>query len=108
MADRQHRIADYQYALEAGSGYGRLSLWDEQGALVGEIGFLEAGRVLPGPRIAPDLAHGAGFMPIERLVPLVDMLRNEPPVFLRLDDQPPGYLSLCTATPAASDSKGAA
>ncbi len=99
MADRRHRIADYQYALEAGSGYGRLCLWDERGTLVGEIGFLEAGRALPGPRIAPDLAHGAGFMAIERLVPLVDMLRHEQPVYLALDDQPPGFLSICTASP---------
>lgn len=98
MADRKHRIARYDYALEAGSGYGRLSLWDEGGQLVGEIAFLEAGRTLPGPRIDGDLAHGAGFMPIERLVPLVDMLRHEHPVFLTLDDQPPGFLTLGTAT----------
>ena len=96
MADRQHRIARYHYAIEAGSGYGRLSLWDEGGSLVGEIAFLESGRALPGPRLASDLAHGAGFMPIERLVPLVDMLRNGQPVFLTLDDQPPGFFTLGT------------
>jgi hypothetical protein len=102
VAHRQHRIAEYQYGLEAGSGYGRLSLWDEHGRLVGEIGFLEAGRSLPAPRLAQDLGHGAGFMPIERLVPLVDMLRNEQPVFLKLDDQAPGYLTLATGKPLSA------
>ena len=105
MADRKYRIAQYHYAIEAGSGYGRLSLWDEGGKLVGEIAFLEGGRTLPGPRLAGDLTHGAGFMPIDRLVPLVDMLRNEQPVFLTLDDQPPGFLTLGTEArePAAGE-----
>jgi hypothetical protein len=63
---------------------------------------------LPGPRIAGDLAHGAGFMPIERLVPLVDMLRNEQPVFLTLDDQPPGFLTVGTGEQVRAAAEGCA
>jgi hypothetical protein len=97
--DRQHRIADYRYDIEVGGGYGRLYLWDPEGRLVGEIGFLEEGRALPGPRLDRDLSHGVGFMAIGRMPPLVDMLRNENPVYLVLNDEPPGFLSLTTGAP---------
>jgi hypothetical protein len=96
---REHRIAEYRYAIEVGGGYGRLSLSDAEGRLVGEISFLEDGRALPSPRLDRDLAHGIGFMAIGQMAPLVDMLRNEHPVYLVLDDEPPGFFSLRTGTP---------
>ena len=99
MADRQHRIAQYHYAIDVGGGYGRLSLWDSEGHRVGEISFLEEGRALPNPKLDRDLSHGVGFMAIGHMAPLVDMLRNEDPVYLVLDDEPPGFFSLRTGAP---------
>lgn len=96
---RQHRIAQYHYAIEVGGGYGRLSLWDPEGRLVGEIGFLEDGRALPNPKLDRDLSHAVGFVSVGHMAPLVDMLRNEHPVYLVLDDEPPGFFSLRTGTP---------
>lgn len=96
---REHPIAQYHYAIEVGGGYGRLSLSNVEGRVVGEISFLEDGRALPNPRLDRDLSHGVGFMAIGLMAPLVDMLRNEHPVFLVLDDEPPGFFSLRTGTP---------
>jgi hypothetical protein len=96
---KQHRIAQYHYAIDVGGGYGRLSLSDAEGRVVGEISFIEDGRALPNPKLDRDLSHGIGFMAIGHMAPLVDMLRHEHPVYLVLDDEPPGFFSLRTGTP---------
>ncbi len=97
MGTRKHRVARYAYAVDAGSGFGRLTLWDDAGCAVGEIGFVDEHRPLPGPKLANDLSHGVGFLPASRMLTLVDMLRNEQPVYLTLCDEAPGFVSLHTS-----------
>ena len=98
MSERQHLIARYAYVLEAGTGFGRISLWDAGENLIGEIGFLEEGRSAPNPKLANDLSHGIGFLPTSRMTALIDMLRNEEAVYLALSDEPPGFFSVHTTS----------
>jgi hypothetical protein len=94
--ERHHRVGRYAYAVEAGSGFGRLTLWNPQGEAIGEIGFVEENRPVPNPRLATDLSHGVGFLAASHMLGLIDMLRNEPNVFMSLSDDPPGFLSIHT------------
>lgn len=97
MSARRHRIARYEYAFDAGlGGAARLVLWNEAGAKLADIGFLDEDGPVPRPRIAPDLAYAAAFMRMRALAPLIDMLRNESPVFLTLDDATPGDVLIST------------
>jgi hypothetical protein len=97
MPARRHRIARYEYSFDAGmGGAARLVLWDDAGAKLADIGFLDSDGVVPRPRISPDLSYAAAFMQMRALSPLIDMLRHEAPVFLTLDDAAPGDVLIST------------
>jgi len=97
MPTRRHRIARYEYSFDAGmGGAARLMLWDDAGTKLADIGFLDSEGAVPRPRIAADLGYAAAFMRIGALPPLIDMLRNETPVFLTLDDTAPGDVLIST------------
>ena len=97
MPARRHRIARYDYSFDAGlGGSARLTLWGEAGAKIADIGFLDSSGAVPRPRIAPDLAYASAFMRLDALAALIDMLRHEAPVYLTLDDAPPGDVLIST------------
>ena len=97
MPARRHRIARYDYSFDAGlGGTARLTLWGEAGGKLADIGFLDSTGAAPRPRIAPGLDYAAAFMRLDALAALIDMLRHEAPVFLTLDDAPPGDVLIST------------
>jgi len=104
MTARRHRIARYEYTFDAGlGGAARVVLWGEGGAKLADIGFLDSEGAVPQPRISPDLTYAAAFMQLRALAPLIDMLRNESPVFLTLDDAAPGDVLITTLEGASHD-----
>lgn len=97
MPARRHRIARYEYSFDAGlGGAARLTLWGEAGGKLADIGFLDAERAIPRPRVSPGLDYAAAFMRVDALAVLIDMLRHEAPVFLTLDDDAPGDVLIST------------
>jgi hypothetical protein len=104
MTARRHRIARYEYSFDAAlGGPARLTLWDPAGAKLADIGFLQGDSSLPQPRIAPDCTYAAAFMRASALAPLIDMLRNESPVFLMLDSATPGDVLISTLDETTHD-----
>jgi hypothetical protein len=107
MAKRRHTVGNYDYSIDAGLGEpGRLRLWAPDGRQLAEIGFVSPDTAVPAPRLAPDLSSAAAFLKSSVLGALLDMLRNEKPVFLTLDDTPPGYVHVHTRKTRAPRSSG--
>jgi hypothetical protein len=47
---------------------------------------------VPAPVLAADLCSATAFFKQKMLAQLVDMLRNEKPVKVTINDQPPGFV----------------
>lgn len=97
MAHRMHRVGAYDYSIDAGLGEpGRLRLWAPDGHQLAQLGFVADDTAVPSPRIAADLSSAAAFIKCGTLAVLIDMLRNEQPVYVTFDDGPPGFVLVHT------------
>lgn len=97
MSIRRHPIARYHYAIDVSAdGAGHLTLWDADGARIGDIGCLDEGAALPAPKLASDLSSAAAFIHASNMPALLDMLRNESNAVLCLDGAAPGYVTFET------------
>ena len=97
MASSTRLIAHFQYSIDAGTGEpGRLELWDASGCRLAQVGFVTDTARVPPPRLGGE--DGArGFLRLSALPALLEMLRCREPLYLDVDDEPPGYLSIRTA-----------
>jgi len=96
MSFKVHDIKQYNYAFDARLGApGQLQLWGDQGK-VGQIEFIDDELPVPQPVFPPDLSSAKIFFKRSALVGIVDMLRNEGPVRLTINDQHPGFVLLHT------------
>jgi hypothetical protein len=96
MAFKVHQIAKYNYAFDArAGGAGRLQLWGDAGK-VAEIGFVDDTAPVPAPTLAADLNSATVSFRRSALLGLVDMLRNESPVSVTINNQPPGFVFVHT------------
>jgi len=95
MTIKAHHICRYQFAVDISQGIvGRITLWGEGSQPVGEIVGLETGQHMPPPRITGDLSHATTFVGADALPTLVDVLRHEKDVFMRIDNTPPGFVTI--------------
>ncbi len=96
MAFKVHDIKQYNYSFDArAGGAGRLQLWGDKGRIA-EISFVEDTAAVPPPTFPPDLSSATAFFKRSALAGLIDMLRNEAPVRVTINDQPPGFVFVHT------------
>ncbi len=98
MAFTVHEVAKYNYSFSStDGGSGTLQLWSLT-AEVARINFVDDDAPLPPPTIAPDLSAAVATFRLSALAGLVDMLRNEKPVRVTINDQAPGFVFVHTGT----------
>jgi hypothetical protein len=98
MAFQVHQVSNYNYSFDArAGGAGRLQLWGDHGKVL-DIGFVDDGAPVPAPTLAADLSSATASFRRSALPGLVDMLRNERPVKVTVNDQPPGFVFVHTGT----------
>ena len=96
MAYKVHQIKDYQYSFDARiGGPGRLQLWGDLGRIA-DIGFVGEASAISAPVIAADLNSATVSFKRSALPDLIDMLRNESPVSVTINNQPPGFVFVHT------------
>lgn len=87
MASKTHLITRYQYSFDArAGGPGGLRLWSDL-ARIADIGFVSETAAVPDPVIAADLTSAAVWFRRSALSGLIDLLRNQKPVRVTIDDQ---------------------
>jgi hypothetical protein len=103
MAFKVHEILKYNYSFDARlGGPGRLQLWGD-GALVANISFVDDGAAVPAPVLSGDLNSATAFFRRSALPGLIDMLRNEGPVSVTINNQPPGFVFVHTGLEPAGE-----
>lgn len=96
MAFKVHQVKKYNYSFDARAGApGRLQLWSDTG-LVAEVGFVDDGAAVPPPVLSPDLTKAKIYFKRSTELGLVDMLRNENPISVTINNQPPGFVFVHT------------
>lgn len=91
MACEVHQVKNYNYSYDArAGGPARPQLWGSQGSIA-EISFVDDTSPVPAP-VPPDLYGATIFFRRSMLPDLIDMIRNESPVSVTTNDQPPGFL----------------
>jgi hypothetical protein len=97
MAFQTHTIARYNYSFDARlGGPGLLQLWGADGSKLADISFVDDSAALPPPQLWPNLSGAKAAFRRSSFPLLVDMLRNEAPVWLVVNDQPPGFVFVQT------------
>ena len=103
MAFKVHEIKQYNYSFDARSGgASRLQLWGARGR-VADIWFVDDGTAVPAPVLAADLASANISFKRSALPALIDMLRNESPVSVKINNQPPGFVFVHTGLEPAGE-----
>ncbi len=98
MAHVFHIIKRYSYDFDLGTGAPRLlQLWTAS-ALVADIHFYPDGQLRPAPALQPGLTSAVLSCPASLCPSLIDLLRNEKPVRLFLDDTTPPGLAFLGST----------
>lgn len=105
MPSKSHTVEKYSYSFDARTGGPRgLQLWGgEEGALIAKVHFVDDDIPVPPPVLAPDLESAQVSFHHSALPALVDMLRNEQPVRLTINDQPPGFVFISTGIEPAGE-----
>jgi hypothetical protein len=103
MAFKVHQINQYNYSFDArGGGPSGLQLWGDQGKIA-DVSFIDDTSPIPAPIISPDLNSATISFKYSTLTGLIDMLRNESPVMVTINDQQPGFVFIHTGTEPAGE-----
>jgi hypothetical protein len=103
MAFKVHKVQKYNYSFDArAGGPGRLQLWGET-KKIAEISFVADGALVPAPILSPDLESATAYFKSSALSSLIDMLRNEAPVSVTINNQPPGFVFVHTGLEPAGE-----
>lgn len=103
MASKTHQVKKYNYSFDARTGGpGLLQLWGDQG-LIAEVNFVEEGVAVPAPTFTADLNKATIYFKRSTHPALIDMLRNENPVFVTINNQAPGYVFVKTDKEAVGE-----
>lgn len=96
MSFKVQEVKKYNYAYDARIGSpGRLQLWGDK-KKIAEIKFVEDNATVPAPILSPDLTSARAFFKRSSLPGLIDMLRNESPVKVTINNQGPGFVFVHT------------
>jgi len=103
MAFKVHNIKSYNYSFAANSGGpDRLQLWGDKG-LIAEIRFVADSASVPAPTLWANLSGANAYFKAGHILSIIDMLRNEKPVSLTVNDQPPGFVFIHTGLEPAGE-----
>jgi hypothetical protein len=103
MAFKVHKVQKYNYSFDARSGGpGQLQLWGET-KKIADISFVDDNVVVPAPTFTPDLESAKVYFKRSALYSLIDMLRNEAPVSVTINNQPPGFVFVHTGLEPAGE-----
>ena len=103
MAFKTHQVKKYNYAFDARTGGpGRMQLWGDPG-LIAEVGFVDDNAAVPAPTFTADLNKATIYFKRSTLAGLVDMLRNESPVLVTINNQAPGFVFIQTLQEPAGE-----
>lgn len=106
MAFKVHEIKNYQYSFDARSGaIGKLHLWGEV-LKIAEISFVSETAAVPAPVIAADLNSATVSFKRSALPDLIDMLRNEEPISVTINNQAPGFVFVHTGLEPVGEGDG--
>lgn len=106
MTSKVHEVVKYNYAFDARlGGLGRLQLWGSQGK-VAEVQFVDDDAAVPPPALAADLSSATMSFRRSVLPALIDMLRNEKPVSVTINNQPPGFVFIHTGLEPVGEGEG--
>jgi hypothetical protein len=94
MASKAHVIEKYWVRFSARSEYD-ISLFGESGH-IGTIQFVGDDAEVPQPELWPGLQGAKVYFRRSDLPALIDILRNESPVKITVNDQPPGSVFITT------------
>ena len=96
MAYKVHQVKNYHYSYDARvGGPGRLQLWGSQGKIA-DVNFVDDIAPVPAPVLSADLSSATIYFKRSILPGLIDMLRNESPVSVTINNQPPGFVFVHT------------
>jgi hypothetical protein len=97
MAFKVHEIDTYNFALGArqGGAPSGLQLWGDGTTRV-RIRWVADDGPIPPPQLAADLESASVHFRYRALPALIDMLRNEHPVKVTINDQAPGFVFVHT------------
>jgi hypothetical protein len=98
MAFKVHQVTTYNYSFDARSGgAGKLQLWGSAGKIA-DVKFVDDTSAVPAPTFAADLSTATVSFKRSALLGLIDMLRNESPVSVTINNQPPGFVFVHTGS----------
>lgn len=96
MAFKVHPITRYNYSFDARTGGpGGLQLWGGLGKIA-DVSFVSDAGPVPPPVFSADLNSATVAFKASALAGLIDMLRNENPVSVTINNQPPGFVFVHT------------
>lgn len=96
MAAKSHPVKKYNYSFDARTGgAGKIQLWGDPG-LIAEVEFVEDGAAVPAPTFTADLNNATLYFKRSAHAGLIDMLRNESPVYVTINNQAPGFVFVAT------------
>ncbi len=96
MSFKIHQVKSYNYSFDAHtSGPGVLQLWGDLN-LIAEVKFVSDTMQIPAPTFASDLNSAKVYFKHSSLPGLLDMLRNEDPVSVTINDQGAGFVFIHT------------
>ncbi|HEY0080491.1 MAG TPA: hypothetical protein VGB73_17925 [Pyrinomonadaceae bacterium] len=103
MAFKVHTITRYNYSFDARlNGPGSLQLWSDTHKVL-EITFVEDNAAVTAPTLAADLESAKATFKSKALAGLVDMLRNESPVKVTINNQAPGFVYISAGLEAVGE-----
>ncbi|PSN11389.1 hypothetical protein C7271_24690 [filamentous cyanobacterium CCP5] len=106
MAYKVHEITSYNYSFDARSGSpSGLQLWGESGKIA-EVKFVENTSSVPEPSFSEDLSNATAYFKQSSLAGLIDMLRNENPVSMTINNQSPGFVFIHTGPEPVGEAEG--
>jgi hypothetical protein len=97
MAVKVHDITRYSYSFDArAGGPSALQLRGVQPEVIANVRFVDDASPVPLPELSPDLNSARVSFKRSALPGLIDMLRNESPVQVVINNQPPGFVFITT------------
>jgi hypothetical protein len=103
MASKVHEVKSYHYLFDARSGtLASLRLYGDAGE-VGIVEFVDDDAAVPSLTFTRDLNSAEIAFKRRHADEIIDMLRNESPVALTINDQPPGFVFLHTGREPAGE-----
>ncbi len=103
MASKLHTVKKYNYSFDARTGGPSImQLWGDNG-LIADVKFVEDNAAVPAPTFTPDLNKATIHFKRSTHAGLVDMLRNESPVLVIINNQAPGFVSIITLQEPAGE-----